>query len=815
MALRLSSSTFQEGPPSAAQLAAQAGQLLGAGEFDGYGALFARAADYEDPNRRYQARVALIEKGFASAGQASAARAAQTYLAVARNAIATLEEDACEPLLLNYAGVAFYELWSLDAARTLFEAALRLDPNTPHARRNAAECKRRRRAASGAHRQIRPFQAALSELARRAKRAAAKAQPKQGLTLSLCMIVRDEEEMLPRCLSAIADAVDEIVIVDTGSSDRTIEIAKSFGATVIEREWTGSFSDARNVSFDAATSDWIMYLDADEVIFREDLDKLRALTGRTWREAFYLVETNYTGEEGDGMALTHNALRVFRNRPEYRFEGRLHEQIAQHLPGYLPERIEHTTVRVEHYGYLGSVRSAKEKSRRNIELLKAQQAESPPTPFLHFNLGSEYAAADDAAAALAEFERAWAMIQSEQDVLGYEFVPTLMVRLVKALRFTGRAEDAIARADEGLKLFPGFTDLVFEQATASVVLGRRQDAVRYYKQCIELGDAPAKYTATRGCGTYLPRLSLAELHLQRGEIAQARELLDWCLEHHPDFFGTVLPYASALLRSGVEPADVVGELEARIAHLTPTVRFMLGTALYEAGAAAAAEAQYRLVLERQPHSSQARVALGEALLSLRLYEEAAGEAAATPVDDPLATIACRTELFGRIAGGDLGGARQAHERAAKAGLPPAELDLFASWLELAAGAEANQLPRTRLGAIALLDTILEALLRVQDFTAFEKLVPLMGHSELPARERRELLGGMYLRRGFLQSAAEEWMAVCAERPDPRALIGLAQVAAAHGSPEDAAVFAAEALALDPLNPAARKLYDHYQPAAAA
>ena len=62
-------------------------------------------------------------------------------------------------------------------------------------------------------------------------------------------------------------------------------------------------------------------------------------------------------------------------------------------------------MRIEHYGYLGSVRDAKEKSQRNIELLRAQQAESPPTPFLHFNLGSEYAAADDAPAALAEFER--------------------------------------------------------------------------------------------------------------------------------------------------------------------------------------------------------------------------------------------------------------------------------------------------------------------------------------------------------------------------------------------------------------------------
>ena len=100
---------------------------------------------------------------------------------------------------------------------------------------------------------------------------------------------------------------------------------------------------------DAATSDWILYLDADEVLAEGDGPRLRELTGRTWREAFYLIETNHTGDLEDGTAVTHNALRVFRNRPEYRFEGRLHEQIAHSLPD-LPERLESSTVRVEHFG---------------------------------------------------------------------------------------------------------------------------------------------------------------------------------------------------------------------------------------------------------------------------------------------------------------------------------------------------------------------------------------------------------------------------------------------------------------------------------
>jgi two-component SAPR family response regulator len=134
-------------------------------------------------------------------------------------------------------------------------------------------------------------------------------------------------------------------------------------------------------------------------------------------------------------------------------------------------------------------------------------------------------------------------------------------------------------------------------------------------------------------------------------------------------------------------------------------------------------------------------------------------------------------------------------RAGRAGVPPVELELFAAWTALAGGdPEPRRLP---VAATPLLGVILEALLRSHDFETFELLVPLLERSQLPRREQRELLGSMYLRHGFLASAAREWMAVCEEQADSRALIGLARVASAHGSREDAVTFAAEALRLDP------------------
>ncbi|MFB5685249.1 glycosyltransferase family 2 protein, partial [Paenibacillus terreus] len=99
-------------------------------------------------------------------------------------------------------------------------------------------------------------------------------------SISLCMIVRNEEKYLPKCLSSVQRIVDEIIIVDTGSTDDTVAIAKSFGAKVIQMPWQNSFADARNRGFDEATGDWILWLDADEEMDVNEAEKLKGLLSR-------------------------------------------------------------------------------------------------------------------------------------------------------------------------------------------------------------------------------------------------------------------------------------------------------------------------------------------------------------------------------------------------------------------------------------------------------------------------------------------------------------------------------------------------------
>ena len=126
-------------------------------------------------------------------------------------------------------------------------------------------------------------------------------------------------------------------------------------------------------------------------------------------------------------------------------------------------------------------------------------------------------------------------------------MPALLQRLVTALRYCGRPSEAIARANQALERFPGFTDMVFAQGLAALAMNREDDAIAYWQRCLEMGDAPARFGASVGGGTYLPRISLAELHASRGELDAAKELLDWCISEHPDVIGVIAPYASVML----------------------------------------------------------------------------------------------------------------------------------------------------------------------------------------------------------------------------------------------------------------------------
>lgn len=163
--------------------------------------------------------------------------------------------------------------------------------------------------------------------------------------LSLCMIVKDEAFFLARCLDTVKEFVDEIILVDTGSGDDTRSICQRYTDQVFDFDWIDDFAAARNYSLQQATGDWILVLDADEVITRDDLSCLRGLLNNTEYDVFSLNQLNYSDDplERDWQPLTgphvlswpykgfrsNPIVRLFRNRADIHYTGKVHEVIDQ------------------------------------------------------------------------------------------------------------------------------------------------------------------------------------------------------------------------------------------------------------------------------------------------------------------------------------------------------------------------------------------------------------------------------------------------------------------------------------------------------
>ena len=208
-------------------------------------------------------------------------------------------------------------------------------------------------------------------------------------SISLCMIVKDEESHLPACLGCVADLVGEIIVVDTGSTDNTRDVARQCGAQVHEFSWCDDFAAARNQSLHHATGDWIFWLDADDRIDAANHLRLRSLFANLPDEnVAYLMRYVALDDGAPGRTSAVDHAKLFRNLPPIRWEYRVHEQI---LPAVtrLGGRIKTTDVVIHHLGYQDAD-EVRRKLERNRRLLELDAAAHPDHPVIVFNLGRTY-----------------------------------------------------------------------------------------------------------------------------------------------------------------------------------------------------------------------------------------------------------------------------------------------------------------------------------------------------------------------------------------------------------------------------------------
>lgn len=189
--------------------------------------------------------------------------------------------------------------------------------------------------------------------------------------LTACIIARDEEELLPRCLESVRRRAGEIVLVDTGSTDRTAEIAREHGATVLTRPWDDDFAAAKNHALDAARGRYVLFLDADEWV-------AASADPRALRHEAYTVELR--DHLDGGREERYPLVRIWRNRPEHRFRGRIHEQIVPAIAARAGRETIEPPVSgwaLGHDGYRHARMVSRDKVERNRRLLRASLAQDP------------------------------------------------------------------------------------------------------------------------------------------------------------------------------------------------------------------------------------------------------------------------------------------------------------------------------------------------------------------------------------------------------------------------------------------------------
>ena len=395
--------------------------------------------------------------------------------------------------------------------------------------------------------------------------------------ISLCLIARDEAQMLPGCLASVRGAVDEIVVVDTGSADKTREIARAAGALVHEQPWRGDFAAARNEAARHASGDFILVLDADERLAPGAASVLRsAVASATWDAALLplhnaaeldaLPEDVVSGAKRHGTPML--LPRLLRNAGGLAWEGVVHEAVDAWLVrrGGKPAVIQAPIV---HYGHVPELRAARGKRRRNLELLRRRCQLEPEDVMPFAYLAGELMEADELDEARRVAEQGWTLFDRQPRERSIHRLAAMRAILALKAGDPACALDAADRAEARQRPHP---DWHYLRGCALQLLALRSPPASATR--VELAERAASAlraaVAARGriwheqfvegaCG--LPALlRRGEVLLLAGRPDEALEAFDEALREAPASREACFGRAEAMLDAG-RPGDALAMLE--------------------------------------------------------------------------------------------------------------------------------------------------------------------------------------------------------------------------------------------------------------
>lgn len=341
--------------------------------------------------------------------------------------------------------------------------------------------------------------------------------------ISLCMIVKNEATVLKRCLESVKSLVDEIIIVDTGSTDDTKIIAAAYTHLIYDFKWINDFAAARNESIGYATGQWILILDADEYMQVTDPYKLRQFLSSypsSKPSGFILEITNYMGSGFDETKTSASTgARIFSNNRNIRYIDPIHEQLTSDS-GTLS--FEPYPLTIFHTGYTEQTVIEKNKSQRNLSILEnMNSSQKQNDPYYCFVLGNEYSTAGLQEKALTAYSRSYSK-SKPADTWYFH----LLDRLITIEIQLGEHAKAHKRLREGIKLKPNFTDFHCMEGILLDSLGLWEAAVNAFNKCIDIAHERESlnepyWIVQPTYGKIIPHQMLAQIKHKQGDLQSA------------------------------------------------------------------------------------------------------------------------------------------------------------------------------------------------------------------------------------------------------------------------------------------------------
>ncbi len=364
------------------------------------------------------------------------------------------------------------------------------------------------------------------------------------LRLSLCMIVRNNETTIRPCLESIRPWVDEMIVVDTGSTDATPQICEELGAQVHHWAWRDDFSAARNESLRYATGEWIFWMDSDDTIPADCGQRLRALAGGNHdRNVFgYVIQVHCPGTEGlrDATAVDH--VKLFRNRPDLQFEHRIHEQILPAIRRSKGE-VAFTDIHVVHSGADQTPAGRQRKLERDFKLLHLDLAERPGHPFVLFNLGMTHADIEQHAEAVSWLTRCLAVSRPQESHLRKAYA-----LLVNSQMQLGDLTSARTTCQHARELFPDDKELLFRQAMVAHELGSLDEAAALYRAVLVPATNRHFSSMDMGISGFKARHNLAIVYEDQSRLDLAEQEWRAIIAEQPDYVPAQIGLVECLLR---------------------------------------------------------------------------------------------------------------------------------------------------------------------------------------------------------------------------------------------------------------------------